>query len=507
MAAGLKLKLKAGGEALYRQIEQAVREAIASGQLKPGERLPSAVDLARAQRINKLTVVKAFQRLEKAGVVRSAVGRGTFVATPAQGEGAADPANDGADPSPELARSVRRLREGLARNLRELLNVARRPGTINLSGGVPSPDTVPEDLMHKLVAEAMRRNPRRLFEYGPPAGLDELREALAATLVKRGLVVTTDEIVVTNGSQQAIALAAAWAHDEGRAAISETPSYPSGVQSAFMLFGHTPLSVPWENDAPNLKALDALTAGRHSLFYVCPDFHNPTGHTMPAEARRALAELAHRHDILVIDDEIFRDLRFEGAEPPALYSLLPPGRRIMVGSISKSFMPGLRVGFIVADRTTCAELVAYKRYMDLACPSLVQAVGAALLRGPYSQHLERLRPYYRERRDAALEALQRFMPRGVKWTRPQGGFQMWVTMPQGTSSIQLLLKAIEHGVAIVPGPSHDLDGRFLNSFRLGYGAEPPDRIRTGIERLATIIQTLSAGASPNGAGAGPGILV
>ncbi len=496
------LKLKQDGASpLYRRIEQSIRAGISEGKLKPGDRLPSVVDVAESLGINKLTVLKAFQRLEKAGVLRSEVGRGTFVAS----EGAA-PAPPGLEPRPDVTRSIRRLREGYARGLRELLAVERRPGTINLSGGVPSPDTIPDGLLERLSQEVVRKDARRLYEYGGPAGLPELREAIAASLARRGATVSSDEIIVTNGSQQAVSLTAAWAREEGRSIFCETPTY-TGIPGSFMLFGHAVHSIPWEGGAPDLATLRGAADGRRSLFYVCPDFHNPTGQTMDSASRRALADWARASDAVVVDDSIFREMRFEGEEPPSLYSLLPPGRRVLVGSISKSFMTGLRAGYLAADRALVAELLPYKRYMDLGSPSIVQAIAAAFLRGGYAKHLEKMRTYYRTRRDAALKALEEFMPEGVTWTRPQGGFQLWVTMPRGMSSVQLFLQAIERGVSIFPGPAHDIDGRFLNSFRLGFGAATPEAIRTGIRRLGSAVDALVARGPEETTASGLGILV
>lgn len=498
-----KLRLKSnGGPPLYRQLEAAIRAAIRRGALAPGERIPSVAELADRLKISKLTALKAFQQLEQAGLLRSEVGRGSFVA--ANGEQSAGlPA---AEPKPEVARSIRRLREGYAGGLRELMAVERRPATIDLAGGVPSPATIPDGLLEKLARQALARDPRRLYQYAGPAGLAELREALAAALTRGGVPVAADELIVTNGSQQAVSLAALWAREEGRAALCETPTY-TGVPASFMLLGHAVQSIGWERGAPSLGQLEAAGGGRRTLLYLCPDFHNPSGDTVAGEVRQRLALWVRRNDCVVIDDQIFRDLRFEGQAPPPLYSLLPPGRRILVGSISKSFMTGLRVGFLAADHALIAEMMVYKRYMDLGGPSLMQAMAAAFLADGYARHLDKMRAYYRARRDAALSALAEYMPAGVAWTRPQGGFQLWVTMAPGSSSIQLFLQGIEHGVAITPGPAHDIDGRYLNCFRLGYGQSSPEEIRTAVARLAAIVEKLAAGAAADRAAGGLGMMV
>lgn len=493
-----------GGTPLYQQIENAIRAAVDAGRLSSGERIPSVVDLSKKLGINKLTVVKAFQKLEKTGLVRSEVGRGTFISIPSPEQAVV---TDG-EPKPELARSIRRLREGYARGLRELLAIERRPGTINLSGGVPNPDTVPEGLLERLCSEVLAHNPRRLYQYAGPAGLAELREAISQRLRARATPISPDEIIITNGSQQALSLAALAAREEGRSAVCETPTY-SAVPDLFMSYGETVQSVTRQTgtSALNLDQLSAASTGRRIVLYVCPDFQNPTGETMTAHHRRDLAEWARRNDALVIVDEIFRDMRFEGDEPPSLYTMLPPGRRILVSSISKSFMTGLRCGFLAADRPMVSELLVFKRYLDLGGPSLTQAIAAAFLRKGYDPHLQKIRANYKVRRDAAVAALERHMPKGVSWTRPEGGFQLWVTMPPAISSIQLFLQALEQSVSIVPGPAHDVDGRFLNCFRLGYGHCFPEEIRTGIARLARVIEGLAARGTEQGLPAGLGIIV
>ena len=498
-----KLRLRAGDKTpIYQQIETAIRAAIEAGQLKSGDRIPSVVDLADKLGVNKLTVVKAFQKLEKSGLLRLEVGRGTFVAGGENGLGTLP----GPEPKPEVTRSIRRLREGYARGLRELMAVERRPDTINLSGGVPSPATVPDGLLQRLCAQVLANNPRRLYEYSGPEGMPELREAIATRLVADGTTVARDEIIVTNGSQQALSLAALMPREEGRVAICETPSY-AAVPQLFMLYGQVVQSVPRQGGALNFGQLAALSSGRRVVLYVCPDFQNPTGETMSTVQRQQLADWAARNDALVIDDEIFRDLRMEGKHPPSLYSMLPPGRRILVSSISKSFMTGLRTGFLAADRAIVSELMLFKRYIDLGGPSLTQAIAAAFLKDGYDKHLEKMRSYYRSRRDAALAALSECMPKGVSWTHPQGGFQHWVTMPQQASSIQLFLQAIERGVAIVPGPAHDVDGGCVNSFRLGYGNASPEEIRIGVGRLAEIIGGMLARRPEAGSPGGLGIII
>jgi DNA-binding transcriptional MocR family regulator len=271
-----------------------------------------------------------------------------------------------------------------------------------------------------------------------------------------------------------------------------------------MLFDQPVKSVPWRDGGLDLDALRAA-AGPRPLAYVCPDFHNPTGWTLSEADRSSLAAWARENDGAVLDDAIFRDMRFEGTEPPSLYGLLPPGRRFLAGSVSKSFMTGLRVGYLVADAPVIGELLLTKRYLDLGCPTVSQAIAASFLVDGYEEHLERMRRRYRERRDAALAALERHMPDGTTWTRPEGGFQLWVTLPEGVSAVELFLRGVERGVAVSPGPAHDVDGRYASSFRLGFAAASPDHVRRGVQRLAEVVRTLlSRGPRDH---AGPGLAV
>jgi GntR family transcriptional regulator/MocR family aminotransferase len=469
------LKLRGHGTPIYRQFEEYIRRAIRSGDLRAGERIPSVAVLSRKLRVNKLTVLKAFRNLEGEGLVDSQVGKGTFVTLPSAGEIPPAPPQNG-------IRSLRRLRETYAQGLRELLTREWPAGTLNLASGLPPADSIAEGTLERLVTRSVKRDPRRLYGHAGPSGLLELREAVADRL---GHGITPDQILVTNGSQQAITVIAAWALDSSRTVYCETPTY-TGIPSAFSLFGHPVESIPWGELPPRSGA----------LLYLCPDFHNPTGQTLSETRRKAIADWAREQNGLVVIDEIFRELRFSGHEPASLYELLPPRGRIRVDSLSKSFLTGLRVGTLVADAPVVRELLGCKRTLDLGGPALTQAIAADFLRDGFDAHLRRVRTHYRVRREAVLRALETCMPEGVTWTRPEGGFQLWVTLPEGLSSIQLYAMALDVGVAVSPGPAHDIDGRFVNCFRLGYGHLPPDRIRTAVERLAGTVRQLMRNRLP-----------
>ena len=210
--------------------------------------------------------------------------------------------------------------------------------------------------------------------------------------------------------------------------------------------------------------------------------------------RKVPVDWAKVNNALVVADEIFRDLRFEDAAPPDLFSELGDQQTVAISSLSKSFMPGLRVGWLLTNPERVRSLSALKRAMDLACPPFMQGVALSLLRsGEYDAHLQRVRDVYRVRRDTALEAFTRYMPDSVSWTMSQGGFQMWVELPAGYSSIALFLLAIERGVAFIPGPMQDLNHRFMQAFRFCYGTVEPEQITEGVELLADAVDELLQG--------------
>ncbi len=468
---------KSGPATLHAQLSSFIENAIRQGELLPGDRIPSMAELARRLKVNKVTVVRAFGELEQKGRTVSKVGKGTFVA----GQPEAAPSADAA-----LSATVAQLRENYLTGIDQLLSAQTPPGGIDLRPGVPPHDGVAPDLLASLTAEVTRESDR-LFTYAHH-GLPELIDAICDWLGERGYRVQRDQILVTNGSQQAVALIASWAMRDRRQVYCETPTYV-GLPRIFSLSGHHLKSLPWDDEGPRADAVAGIPDGPPSLLYCCPEFQNPTGQCISRARREQISEAAGRKNMVVVVDDIFRDMRFAGKELPSLYETLPAARRVLVGSFSKSFMPGLRAGFLIADRPLKEAFSSIKKYMDLGSPTLTQAIMARFLRsGGYRDHLTKMRPFYRKRCKAALAALGSQMPDGVTFTRPQGGFQLWVQLPPGYSSVRIYLAALERGVAISPGPAHDMDGRYMNCFRIGYGQATPARITQGITTLAAVVR-------------------
>jgi 2-aminoadipate transaminase len=379
---------------------------------------------------------------------------------------------------------------GIARSLNELMALAKRPGLIRFTSGIPDPQTVRDGILEELVHDALQAGQKVYQESGDPMGMLELRQELAERFCKDGLPVSPEQILVTNGTQQGVALLAQAAFENSQRIICETPCY-TGIPNAFGAFGHWVETVVRDSEGPLPERLQRFRNGKSSLFYCCPKLHNPMGTDLSPERRAVLVDWAREQNITLVADEIYHDLRFEGSSPGSLLPEIGIQQAIVIGSLSKSFMTGLRIGWLIASPERVRSLGTLKRAMDIACPPFMQGIALSLLHtGAYDAHLQKIREHYRLRRDTALEALNRFMPDGISWTVPQGGFQMWVELPAGYSSIALFLLAIERGVAFVPGPMQDINHRFTHAFRFCYGSVEPDQITEGIELLSDAVKEL-----------------
>lgn len=482
---------------LYAQIRDALKQAIDADQLKAGDRLPTVAAFAKELGVTQSTIRRALEDLSKAGLTRCHVGRGTFVAEPAAEEDPGKRTDDGQatrQPSvvrakdPAFAMAARQLRMGIAKSLEALLPLSQRPGLIQFTSGVPDPSLTREGILKELAAEAMAGGDVSFHAYGDPMGIAPLREALAERFG-----IKADQIMITSGSQQGISLMAQYALENRHRIICESPLY-IGIANAFGAVGHWVESVARDREGPIPERLRRLSGEGPCMVYTCPDLHNPMGTDMTDERRAVLTQWIREHNGILIADEIFRDLHFDAPGHPSFMGDIDANHTVVVGSLSKAFMTGLRIGWLVTSAERVRSLLSLKRAMDLGCPSLMQGIARVLLTsGQYDAHLERARAHYRKRRDTALDALAQYMPDGVTWTEPQGGFHMWMELPEGYSSIALFLAAVERGVAIIPGPYGDVDHRFVHGFRFGYGSLTPEQIVEGIQLLSDAVESVLQG--------------
>jgi GntR family transcriptional regulator/MocR family aminotransferase len=470
---------------LYRQIERYLRQAIQSGSLMAETRLPASRTLARDLGVNRITVDSAYSGLEADGLVYTRPGSGVYVLP-----SAARPA-----PPHALAGSSWPLWQ------QELAAPPTGPGPripaipagcIDFSPGGGGADLFPVDEFRRVLQNILRREGTAALGYGDPRGYPPLRATIAGVLASQGLQTSPENVLITSGSQQAIALACQTLLQPGDCLLVEAPTYASGLD-LFSGLGLKVIDVPLDENGLQMDALEtALQQNHPRLIYTIPNFHNPTGVCLSAARRRALLELSRRYNVAVLEDDFVGDLRYEGRALPTLKSLDPGGQVIYLSTFSKMLMPGLRVGFLVADGPVFERLVYLKRASDLATSSLTQrALETYVTIGRYQAHLRRSCLLYRRRRDAALQAVRRWLPAETRWITPQGGLFLWLRLPPGTDSDRLLPLALAAGVSFAPGRQFYADGRSgADALRLNFAALPPEQIDEGIRRLSRALEQL-----------------
>lgn len=498
----INIKIKReSGKPLYIQIRNSIEKAIKSGALKPGDQLPPVTSLARDIGVTHSTVRRAFEDLSGQGLIGSHVGRGTFILDTHKKSLKEENSFYGSTTYPdsrgskEFTLAARRLRMGIAKSLEALMDLAKRPGLIHFTSGIPDPEIMEEEQLARLTKDALKAGQSIYQLYGGSSlGMQALREEVAKRYRTEGLDISADNILITNGSQQAASILAQAALENKQRIICETPCW-MGIPNAFGALGHWVESVHRDKDGPIMHRLNRFNDGTPSLLYICPEFQHPMGTDLLPERQAQLIKWAREQNAEILADEIFHDLRFEGPLRKSIMVEAGKNNCVVIGSLSKSFMVGLRIGWLITAEERVRSLYAFKRAMDLGSPPLMQGIALSLLKsGEYDAHLEKARKHYRIRRDATIESLEKFMPDGVTWTIPKGGFHMWIELPQGYSSIALFLHSIERGVAIFPGPMQDVDHRFINAFRLSYGTVTSEQIQKGIDLLAGAVKELMKGA-------------
>jgi 2-aminoadipate transaminase len=383
--------------------------------------------------------------------------------------------------------------------IRELLKLTADPEVISFAGGLPAPEVFPiaeiEAATHRVLAE---HGPQAL-QYSATEGVLPLRELLVRHMARYGIEVTPANVVVTTGSQQALDLIGKLFINSGDRILTEEPTYLGAIQ-AFTAYQAQYLTVPIDDDGLCLDRLEEALRGGPKFLYVRPNFQNPAGVTLSLERRRRLVELASRYGAPIVEDDPYGQLRYEGDHLPPLVKLDAEhhgagngkpftGGVIYLGTLSKTLAPGLRIGWVVAPEEVAARLVQMKQGADLHSSTFCQMVAYETARGGFlDTHVRHIRRVYRERRDAMLAALERHSPDGVRWTHPQGGLFLWVTLPKGQDSAELLREALKEKVAFVPGHSFHPLGGGANTMRLNFSYCPPAAIEEGIRRLGRVLE-------------------
>ena len=372
-------------------------------------------------------------------------------------------------------------------SIREMLKLTERPEVISFAGGLPAKELFPVEAIRIAAERVFAECGAQTFQYGVTEGVAMLRELIVTEMNERGVRCTIDDVLVTTGSQQALDLLGKIFLDPGDVVLTETPTYLAAIQ-AFQCFQarFQPVATDAHGIVPD--AVDELAAGGHARFlYVIPNFQNPSGRTLSIERRRKLVEIAQRRNLIIVEDDPYGRLRYRGEHLPPIKSFDEDGRVIYLSTLSKTVAPGFRTGWIIAGKVVRDKLVIAKQAADLHTSSFDQLVLARYLRDfDNRKHVAKVCAAYGERYAVMDAALRQHLPEGFNWTQPEGGMFLWVTGPREFDSFALLNRALDAGVAFVPGADFFPDGGGRNNMRLNFSNAQPAAIRTGIERLAGI---------------------
>ena len=369
--------------------------------------------------------------------------------------------------------------------IREILKITMRPDIISFAGGLPSPETFPVEHMKQVFDKVLTEQGKIALQYGPSDGYAPLREWIAASLSIPGVTIKPDQVLMVSGSQQALDLIGKVLIEENSKVLVETPSYLGALQ-AFSVYQPQFVSVPTD-DFGLLPEEVAKIADGARLLYALPNFQNPTGRTMPLTRRLALVETCARLGLPLIEDDPYGSLSYRAEPLPKMLTMNPDGV-IYMGSFSKVLTPGIRLGYVVAPVPLVRKLEQAKQAADLHTSQLTQmVVYEAIKDGFLAKHIPSIRTLYANQCQVMLDALTEFFPAGVKWSKPEGGMFIWVTLPQHMDGMALLEEAIAQHVAFVPGAPFYANEPEKNTLRLSFVTVPPEKIRAGVQTLAKLI--------------------
>ena len=378
--------------------------------------------------------------------------------------------------------------------IRELLKLTMQPDIISFAGGLPAPEMFPVREFGEACTYVLQHEGAQALQYGPSEGYGPLREYLVERMNKYGVPAEVDNILITNGSQQALDLIGRIFVDSTVVVCTERPTYLGALQ-AWNAYEANYCTVPLDDDGMMVEELEAtIQRCRPKFIYVLPNFHNPAGVSLSEERRHKLAEVALKHDVFIVEDDPYGELRFEGEDLTPVVTLAKE-RTLYVGTFSKTLAPGIRLGWAAAPKQVISKLVQAKQGADLHTSTFVQVVANDICqRGILRQHVKHIRATYKQRRDTMLDAMAEFFPEEVRWVRPQGGLFLWVTTPPNVDTVALFKVAVAEKVAYVPGdpfyPGEDLEGR--RHMRLNFSFCKPEVIVEGIRRLGTALKRAMA---------------
>lgn len=372
--------------------------------------------------------------------------------------------------------------------VRNMFLLTENPDIISFAGGMPSPDALPAEQLRKIADELMQDAGQQILQYSTIEGYTPLREWLASAVAERGMKATTEQVLITSGAQQGIDLAAKCFINPGDCVLVERPTYLAAL-TIFKTYEVEFGCVDSDDYGIIPESFEeAIVRHNAKMLYVVPTFQNPTGVTLPAERRKAIAEIAGKHGVIVVEDDPYAKLRYDGEPVPSIASYDENDVVIFLGSFSKFISPGLRVGYAISPPEIHEKLAQGKQTTDFHTSNLSQRmIYEFCTRGYLEPHLKSIRKDYAIRRDAALEALEKYFPEGTRWTHPQGGLFIWVVLPEHIDTTELLPKAAAKNVAYIPGVPFYADGGGKNAMRLNFSNASLEQLDVGIKCLGEVI--------------------
>ena len=478
---------------LYVQLRDQLRALVYSGELRTGDRIPASRELAGQLGVHRTTVANAYAELESEGLIRGHVGRGTFICD-GNGKQFSPPPRENGNSGALRWESLfadERGEDALSRLMPPV-----PPGAIAFTSARPPSDFFPVEEFRRCCNFVMKKEGRRVLQFGSTDGYEPLKEALIQMLGAEGLNVRDEQVLITHGGQQSIDLLCKAFLRPGDAVALENPAYPGAI-SIFSNARIRAVAVKVnpgaaEGGHPGLD-IDSLQAvlmqNRVKFILLTPDFHNPTGTALAVADRRRLLEVAAHYQVPVIEDTIYSRLRFRGSPTPSLRALDRSGNAIQIDSFSKIAFPGLRVGWCIGPESVIERLRMVKQSTDIHTDQLAQAALAEFIsRGHLEHHLVRMRKIYRSRLEVLEDALKKHMPEQTSWTRPEGGMCLWLNLPPGFDAAELLIHVRERGVLFVPGRYFYLQHPQPNTLRLGFAAVDEKRTVRGAQIIADILK-------------------
>jgi 2-aminoadipate transaminase len=481
---------------LYIQLRDQLRSLVHAGDLRPGDRIPASRELAQILGVHRTTVANAYAELESEGLIQGHVGRGTFIRNNGNGLKISPPAPPAMNGHSEGIRWELLFADERSEEILTRLTAAAPADALSFVMARPDQEFFPVEELQSCAQTVLRREGQEILDLGASDGYAPLKEALLELLRREGLSVKDDSLLVTDGCQQALDLIAKAFVRSGDTVVLENPTYP-GASAVFHGVHARCLGVPVRTNAEpgtplgiDLEALEStLAANRVKLIILTPDFQNPTGTSMPVASRRRVLELAGRYGVPVVEDHIYARLHSNEERLPSLKQLDRANLVIHIDSFAKVAFPGLRVGWIVAHPAAIERLRLVKQMTDLHTDQLAQATLAEFLkRGLFQKHLTRMRKIYTDRLNALDESLRKFMPEGVRWTRPEGGMCFWIELPPGFDASELMMHARERGVLFAPGRYFYVQSPLPNTLRLGFASLNEKQIARGVATLSELLR-------------------